>query len=495
MAQMLIGHDEVAVSSGRTIEVINPATEEVVDTVPDAGPEDVEAAVAVAQQALGAWARTEPDERARLMRAGIARVREHQQEIADILVREQGKPTAEALGELHHFLHGMEFYADLASKIRGAYAPLPSTLGQSFGMVIKRPVGVVAAIVPYNFPLTLMGTKVGPALAAGNTVIVKPAATTPLATLRVARLLNEAGLPAGVLNVITGAGRVAGEALVTHPAVRRVAFTGGSTTGRRIIELAGPQFKRLTLELGGSDPSIVCPDANLDEAAKGINIGRFFNAGQACLAAKRVYVFDQVYDDFMGRLVERVSRYEPGEGWVKAQKPKIRMGPLHTAALRDTIQGQLQDALDRRAQVVYGGGIPADRERGYFFTPTVIENAPHDSRVVREEVFGPLLPVFRVKTLSEAIRLANDSIYGLGSSIWTYNIKWINRAAQELEAGMTWVNQLHYGYDELPFGGVKASGQGREHGPEAMDYYLEPKSVVIGDLAIPDDDAEDSTQQ
>src|SRR5919201_1982546 len=472
MAQMLIGHDEVSVVSGRTIEVINPATEEVVDTVPDAGPEDVDAAVAAAQHALRTWTRTDPDERARVMRTGLARVREHQQEIVDILVREQGKPTAEALGEVHHFLHGMEFYADLASKIRGAYAPLPSTLGQSFGMVIKRPVGVVAAIVPYNFPLTLMGTKVGPALAAGNTVIVKPAATTPLATLRVAQLLNEAGLPAGVLNVITGAGPVAGEALVTHPAVRRGRLPGG-----------------------GPDPSIVCPDANLDEAAKGINIGRFFNAGQACLAAKRVYVFDEVYDDFLGRLVERVSRYEPGEGWVKAQKPRIRMGPLHTAALRDTIQDQLQDALDRGARVVYGGGIPAGRERGYFFTPTVIENAPHDSRVVREEVFGPLLPVFRVKTLSEAIRLANDSIYGLGSSIWTYNIKWINRAAQELEAGMTWVNQLHYGYDELPFGGVKASGQGREHGPEALEYYLEPKSVVIGDLAVPDDDAEDSTQQ
>src|ERR671931_280716 len=197
MAQMLIGHDEVAVASGRTIEVINPATEEVVDTIPDAGPEDVDAAVAAAQRALGAWVRTDPDERARLMRAGIARVREHQQEIADVLVREQGKPTAEALGEVHHFLHGMAFYADLASKIRGAYAPLPSTLGQSLGMVIKRPLGVVAAIVPYNFPLTLMGTKVGPALAAGNTVIVKPAATTPLATLRVAQLLQQATFAGG----------------------------------------------------------------------------------------------------------------------------------------------------------------------------------------------------------------------------------------------------------------------------------------------------------
>src|SRR5918911_2542799 len=293
MAQMLIGHDEVAVASGRTIEVINPATEEVVDTVPDAGPEDVDAAVAAAQHAFKAWARTDPDERARLMRAGIARVREHQQEIADILVREQGKPTSEALGELHHFLHGMEFYADLASKIRGAYVSLPSSLGPAYGMVIKRPLGVCAAIVPFNFPLTLLGTKVGPALAGGNTIVVKPANTTPLATLKIAELMQHADLPAGVLNVVTGPGEEVGEVLVGHDDVRRVAFTGSTAVGRRIMEIAGPKFKRVSPELGGSHPVIVCPDANLDNAVRGVNIGRFFNAGQACLAAKRVYVFDE----------------------------------------------------------------------------------------------------------------------------------------------------------------------------------------------------------
>jgi len=482
MALMVIDGEAVPARSGEEMPVLNPATEEVADTVPKAGPGDVDAAVAAARRAFDAWARTDADERAHKIREGLASVRAHAQEIADLLVREQGKPLHEATGELTHFLHGVEFYADLASKQRGAYAPLPSALGKAYGLVIRRPVGVCAAIVPWNFPLTLMGTKIGPALAAGNTVVVKPASTTPLATLKVIELLNGAGLPPGVLNAVTGPGRTVGEALAGHPDVRRVAFTGQTATGRRIMAVAGPSFKRITLELGGSDPVIVCSDADLDKAVRGVLIGRFWNCGQACLAAKRVYVFADVYDAFMEKLLAGVARYEPGEGWVKAERPRIRVGPLHTAQQRQEIMKQLEDALRRGAKVAHGGTIPAGREKGYFFTPTVVTGAPHDSRVVQEETFGPLLPVFRVSGIDEAIRLANDSVYGLGSSIWTYNIRWIHRAAQEIEAGMTWVNQLHYGYDELPFGGVNASGIGREHGPEAMDYYVEFKSVVVGDL-------------
>jgi succinate-semialdehyde dehydrogenase/glutarate-semialdehyde dehydrogenase len=482
MALMFINGERVAARSGEERPVINPATEEPVDTAPAGGPEDVAAAVEAAQAAFASWSRTDADERARIMRAGLERVKAEQQALAELLCHEHGKPVSEALGELHHFLHGMEFYADLASKIRGAYVSLPSSLGPAYGMVIKRPLGVCAAIVPFNFPLTLLGTKIGPALVVGNTVVAKPAATTPLSTLRVAELFAEAGLPKGVFNVVTGSGRVVGEALLAHPAVRRVAFTGGTETGRRVMEIAGPQFKRVSLELGGSDPVIVCPDADLDAAVKGVVIGRFFNAGQACLAAKRVYVFEEVYDAFVEQLIARVKRYELGPGWTRANKPNVRMGPLNAPNVRDDVADQLSEAVSRGAQVLCGGGTPKELERGYYFSPTVVVDAPHESRVVREEVFGPLLPVFRVKTLDEAIALANDSIYGLGSSIWTTNAKWIHRAAQELEAGMTWVNQLHYGYDELPFGGVKASGMGREHGPEALEYYLETKSVVVGGL-------------
>jgi succinate-semialdehyde dehydrogenase / glutarate-semialdehyde dehydrogenase len=480
MTQALIGGEQVGARSGEEMPVVNPATEEAFDAVPKGGPEDVDAAVAAAKEAFSEWSKTDPDDRAQLMRAGIAKVQENAKEIAQLLVREQGKPFSEAIGELHHFLHGMNYYADLASKIEGVYANLPSALGRAYGMVIKKPIGVCAAIVPYNFPLTLMGTKVGPALAAGNTIVVKPANTTPLATLRVAELMQEAELPPGVLNVVTGPGKEVGEALATHPDVRRVALTGSTQTGRRIMEIAAPKFKRVSAELGGSDPVIVFPDADVDAAVRGINIGRFFNAGQACLAAKRVYVFDEVYDEFMEGIIKRVSRYELGDGMEKAEKPRIRMGPLNAARHRDVLADQLQDVLDRGAKVAVGGN--EHDGKGYFFEPTVIEDAPHDSRVVREETFGPLLPVFRVDDVDEAIRLANDSAYGLGSSVYTHNVKWIHRAAQEIEAGMTWVNQLHFGYDELPFGGVKDSGMGREHGKEAIEHYLEQKSVVVGGL-------------
>jgi succinate-semialdehyde dehydrogenase / glutarate-semialdehyde dehydrogenase len=480
MTQALIGGEQVGARSGEEMPVVNPATEEAFDAVPKGGPEDVDAAVAAAKEAFSEWSKTDPDDRAQLMRAGIAKVQENAKEIAQLLVREQGKPFSEAIGELHHFLHGMNYYADLASKIEGVYANLPSALGRAYGMVIKKPIGVCAAIVPYNFPLTLMGTKVGPALAAGNTIVVKPANTTPLATLRVAELMQEAELPPGVLNVVTGPGKEVGEALATHPDVRRVALTGSTQTGRRMMEIAAPKFKRVSAELGGSDPVIVFPDADVDAAVRGINIGRFFNAGQACLAAKRVYVFDEVYDEFMEGIIKRVSRYELGDGMEKAEKPRIRMGPLNAARHRDVLADQLQDVLDRGAKVAVGGN--EHDGKGYFFEPTVIEDAPHDSRVVREETFGPLLPVFRVGDVDEAIRLANDSAYGLGSSVYTHNVRWIHRAAQEIEAGMTWVNQLHFGYDELPFGGVKDSGMGREHGKEAIEHYLEQKSVVVGGL-------------
>jgi acyl-CoA reductase-like NAD-dependent aldehyde dehydrogenase len=480
MAQILINGEQTSAKSGEELPIVNPATEEEFETVPKAGAEDVDAAVAAAKEAFKEWSKKDPDDRAALMRAGIAKIQENSKEIAQLLTREQGKPFSEAMGELHHFLHGMNYYADLASKIEGVYANLPSTLGKAYGLVIKKPIGVCAAIVPYNFPLTLMGTKLAPALAAGNTIVIKPANTTPLATLRVAELMQEAELPPGVVNVVTGPGKEVGEALATHPDVRRVALTGSTQTGRRIMEIAAPLFKRVSAELGGSDPVIVFPDADVDAAVRGINIGRFFNAGQACLAAKRVYVFDEVYDEFMESLTKRVARYELGDGLEKAEKPKIRMGPLNAARHRDELADQLQDAVDGGAKVAIGGGT--GNGRGFFFEPTVIENAPHESRVAQEETFGPLLPVWRVNDVDEAIRLANDSPYGLGSSVYTHNVKWINRASQEIESGMTWVNQLHFGYDELPFGGVKESGIGREHGKEAIEHYLEQKSIVVGGL-------------
>jgi succinate-semialdehyde dehydrogenase/glutarate-semialdehyde dehydrogenase len=484
MVKMLIAGEQTDATATDELEVIDPATEEIYETVPAGGVDAVDLAVQAAAAAFDEWSKTDAEKRAELIRAALDLVVERKDDIVDTLTHEQGKPTIEAAGELQHFVHGVHYYADLATKVRGAYQDLPSTLGRSYGLVIKRPVGPVAAIVPYNYPLTLMGTKIGPALAAGNTVVVKPASSTPLATLKVAELFHEAGLPAGVLNVVTGRGSVIGDALVTHDLIRRVAFTGETGTGRHIAALAAPAFKRISLELGGSDPMIVCPDVDVRSVIKGAVIARFWNAGQSCLAVKRLYVFDEIYDELVGGLVGEIERYECGSGWTKPEKPKLRMGPLHTKSGRQELAEQLDDAVSRGAKVLVGGGPPSDSGNGYFFRPTLVENAPHDSRLVQEEVFGPILPVFRVHDIDEAIRLANDTRYGLGSSIWTHDARYIDKAAHQIEAGMTWVNQIHYGYDELPFGGLKESGVGKEHGPEAMmDYYFETKSVVVGGLS------------
>jgi acyl-CoA reductase-like NAD-dependent aldehyde dehydrogenase len=480
---MLIGGEWRQAASSEEIEVVNPATEEVVGTVPSARPADVDDAVATARRAFPAWAATDVEERAHVLARAAALIEERAKDLAGLLTAEQGKPIAEARAEVTHLVHGVRYSAEAATKVRGAYQELPSAFGPAYGQVIRRPMGVCAAITPYNFPLTLLGTKVAPALACGNTVVAKPASTTPLATLAVARLFADAGVPDGVLNVVTGRGSVIGDALVSHPEVRRVAFTGETGTGRRIMSLAGPLLKRVTLELGGSDPVIVCADADVDTAVKSVIIGRYWNAGQACLGCKRVYVADEVYDAFVGALVERVGRYEPGDGTVKAEKPRLRMGPIHTRSGRDTLVEQLEDGAAKGGEVLIGGGT-GGHDKGWFLEPAVVAEPAEDSRLVREEVFGPVLPVFRFRDFDDAIRLANDTPYGLGSSIWTHDVRKIHRAAQHIDAGMTWVNQIHYGYDELPFGGIKDSGFGKEHGLEALDSYVELKSVVIGGLDV-----------
>jgi acyl-CoA reductase-like NAD-dependent aldehyde dehydrogenase len=481
--EMLIGGEwREAAAHEERLEVVNPATEAVVDSVPAGSPEDVELAVATAKRAFAEWSRTDVEHRAGILAKAAELIQANAKELAATLTSEQGKPIAEAMGEVSHLAHGVRFYAEAATKTRGAYQDLPSTLGPAYGMVIRRPMGVCAAITPYNFPLTLLGTKAAPAIASGNTVVAKPAATTPLATLGVAKLFSEAGLPDGVLNVVTGRGKDIGDALITHPDVRRVAFTGSTAVGRHVARLAAPDLKRLTLELGGSDPVIICQDADVDAAVKAVIIGRYWNAGQACLGCKRVFVHDSVYDDFVSQLVERVARYEPGDGTVKAEKPRLRMGPIHTKAGRDELLEQIEDGIAKQGELLIGGGTTG-HEKGWFLEPAVIADPKEDSRLMREEVFGPVLPVSRFSDFDDAIARANDTPYGLGSSIWTHDARLIHRAAQEIESGMTWVNQIHYGYDELPFGGVKASGYGKEHGIEALDSYVEIKSVVVGGLA------------
>jgi acyl-CoA reductase-like NAD-dependent aldehyde dehydrogenase len=486
MVQMLIGGEAVGSVAGDTYEVRNPATGEVVGTAPRGTSRDVQQAVDAAAQAFELWADTAPEDRGAVLFDACERIKANGAEIAQLLTAEQGKTLFEANLEIHHLIHGLEFYAGLASKVRGSFVPLPQK--GAYGLVIRQPIGVCGAIIPWNFPLTLLGTKLGPALAAGNTLVIKPATTTPLATLKTVELIQQATygggkkqLPAGTVNVVTGPGSEVGEELLRNPRVRRIAFTGSTEVGRHVMEVAGREIKRVTLELGGSDPMIVCDDADVDAAAKNADVGRYFNCGQMCLGVKRLFVHDSVYDAFVSQLRGILEKKTVGPGTEKS----TRMGPLHLAYQREEIESQVEDARDRGARIVVGGARPEGDAfaTGHYYLPTLIENAPLDSRVFTEEVFGPVLPLVRFTELDQAIEMANDSIYGLGASIWTRNLVSANKAVDKLQAGNVWVNSLHYGYDELPFGGVKASGVGREHGPEALDYYVETKGVVMAGLA------------
>lgn len=471
---MIIEGERAAAASGQTYQVVNPATGEVVDEVPNGGPEDVDRAARAAEKAQKGWAKLAPAERARILHKAAAHMLDRVEEIAPILTREQGKTLLESRIEARRFGENIAWFADLADKIHGEYVSLPDTT--TYGLVIRRPIGVTGAIVPWNFPLTLAANKVAPSVAAGNAVVLKPSSTTPLATLRCIEALIEGGLPEGVVNVVLGPGT--GEAIVTHPRIRKVALTGSTPTGKQVMAKAAPHLKKIVLELGGSDPCIVLEDANLDEAAKAISVGRFFNCGQACLAIKRLYVQEGVVDGLLERLVERAKKLKPGNGMERDS----RMGPMHTETQRAEVEAQVQDALDRGARIVYGGGRPEGDgyDRGYFVNPTILVDVPDDSRMVTEEVFGPALPVMTIKDLDEGLARANDSPFGLGSSIWTADMKAARRAVDELEAGYTWVNALQIAHDELPFGGTKESGFGKEHGIEAFHQYTEQKSVVYG---------------
>jgi acyl-CoA reductase-like NAD-dependent aldehyde dehydrogenase len=477
MATMIIEGERVSAASGETYEVRDPASGEIVDRVPSGGPEDVDRAAQAARRAFQIWSRLAPAERARILHKAAANVLGKVSQIAPVLTQEQGKTLLESRIEAERFAENIAWFADVADKVHGEHVALSNT--DMYGLVVRRPIGVTGAIVPWNFPLTLAANKVAPSIAAGNAVVLKPSSTTPLSTLACVEALIEGGLPEGVVNVVLGQGT--GEAIVRHPLIRKVALTGSTPTGKRVMAAAAERLKKITLELGGSDPCIVLDDADLDEAAKAVSVGRFFNCGQACLAIKRLYLQEGIYDQFLERLIARAARLKVGSGMDK----ETRMGPMHTADQRGAVEAQVQDAIDRGARVLFGGGRPAGDQyaRGNFINPTILADVPEGSRMLTEEVFGPALPVMRIKDLDDGLQKANNSPFGLGSSIWTGSMKSASRAINELDAGYTWVNALQVAYDELPFGGTKESGFGKEHGIEAFLQYTEQKSVVFGSLS------------
>jgi acyl-CoA reductase-like NAD-dependent aldehyde dehydrogenase len=461
---------------GDPLPITNPGTGEVFAEVPGGTAEDVDAAVSAAAAAYGEWSALAVSKRGEILARAAHHADGHLEELIPLLTREQGKTLRDARIELSKAVDTLMHYAGLSKALRGAHTPgLDPGVD---GIVLRRPLGVVGAIVPWNFPTTLLCNKLAPALVAGNTVVAKPAGTTPLTTLRFAELLYEGGLPAGVFNVVTGGGQVTGTALVTHPHVRKIAFTGSTPVGEQIMALAARGTKRVTLELGGSDPMIICDDADLDAAASAASMGRFYNCGQACLAIKRVYVFESVADQVIEAVTAKAKRLKVGRGDLKG----TQMGPLHTAVQRDEVAGQVQRTLAQGGSLVAGGAAPddADLEGGFFYLPTVVIDPPHEAPMATEEVFGPALPIWRVTDLDEAIQRANASQFGLGSSVWTRDLQRARQAAERIEAGYTWINSKTKVYDELPFGGWKSSGYGKEHGAEAFDYYTETKSVVFG---------------
>ena len=458
-------------NAGDRLPVTNPADGQVFAEVAGGTAGDVDAAVQSATRAFGDWSPLAVSKRGEILGRAAARVEEHLDELVPLLTREQGKTLRDARIEIAKAIDTLRHYAGLSKALRGAHTPNLDPGVE--GYVLRRPLGVVGAIVPWNFPTTLLSNKLAPALVAGNTVVAKPAGTTPLTTLRFAELLHEGGLPAGVFNVVTGSGATAGTALATHPGVRKIAFTGSTPVGERIMELCAKGTKRVTLELGGSDPMIVCDDADLAAAASAASMGRYYNCGQACLAIKRLYVFASVADEVIEAVTAKAKRLKVGRGDAEG----TQMGPLHTAVQRDEVAGQVERTLAMGGTLAAGGVAPD--EPGFFYLPTVVVDPPHDSPMATEEVFGPALPIWRVKDFDEAIERANASQFALGSSIWTRDLHRARQAAERIEAGYTWVNSRTKVYDELPFGGWKSSGYGKEHGEEAFDFYTESKSVVI----------------
>jgi betaine-aldehyde dehydrogenase len=468
---MWIGHQHVNASNGETLEVENPANEEIIASVPRAQACDVANAVERARTAQREWRRIPGLDKAKLLHEVAARVRTARYELAATLTIEGGKPMIENLDEIEWTAACFDYYAEIGRHSRGS--TIPPVFERQVNFTVKEPYGVVAAIVPFNYPLLLMAWKVAPALAAGNTVIIKPAEETPMATLQLSRAFEV--LPPGVAGILTGTGSEAGEALVRHPHVDVIAFTGSTATGKHIMRIAADSLKRVNLETSGIDPFIVCEDADLDVAVRGAVWARYLNAGQVCTSAKRFYVVDAIADAFVDRFAQLAREVVVGD----PRRPDTDMGPLISGKALASVTRAIQTAIDEGAQLVAGGGRPAPCERGHFLEPTVLDRVQHGGYLTREEVFGPVAAIIRVRDVEEAIALANDSDYGLGANIYTNNLRYVMQAMEEIKAGTFWVNDPLTDNEAGPFGGMRQSGIGRELGEEGLDAFREPKHVHI----------------
>ncbi len=469
--QLWIGGGWVEASSGRTLETVNPATEQVLANVALAGAEDVDRAVQAARVAFddGRWSDVPPRHKEATLRKIADVIDAHAEELAILETLDNGKPLASAKGEMRGCAETFRYYGGWPSKIHGSVLP---SAADRHNYVRREPVGVCGQIIPWNYPLTMVAWKIAPALACGNTCVLKPAEQTPLTALRFAELTAEAGVPDGVVNIITGDGET-GAAIVEHPGVDKIAFTGSVEVGRKIMASAAGTLKKVSLELGGKSPNIVFADADLDAATRMAMFGVFSNSGQICTAATRLFLEEPIHDEFVDKLTTFTKDLKVGTGFEEG----VLVGPLVSSEQLERVTGYLDVGKEEGAEAVTGGSR-VDRT-GYFVEPTIFTGVRNDMRIAQEEIFGPVLSVIPFKDVEDAVAQGNDTDYGLAAAVWTRDISKAHRSAAALRAGTVWVNCYFEGDNSTPFGGYKQSGFGREKGESSIDLYTQEKAVIV----------------
>jgi betaine-aldehyde dehydrogenase len=474
--EMLIGGKFVHAVNGATREIFDPASGEALASVPEAGRADVKRAILAAREAFdkSPWRKTTALERGKLLLKIGDLIRADAKALAELEVRNMGKPLAEAEYDVADAANCFEFYGGMATKIHGETMSVPAN---SLSFTLREPVGVCGQIIPWNYPLLMAAWKVAPALAAGCTVVLKPSELTPLTALELAKIFVAAGVPAGVVNVVSGPGAGAGEELAESPLVDKIAFTGGTVTGRKIATAATGNLKKVTLELGGKNPNVVFADADLEAAVDGALFAAFANQGEVCSAGSRLLVEKTIHKKLVDAMLAKIPRIKMGHGLGAG----VKMGPLVSAAHREKVESYIAIGKKEGAKLVCGGGRPkgAEFDKGNFVEPTIFDHVHPSMRIAREEIFGPVLSVIPFADEEEAVRLANDTVYGLAAGVWTKNITRGLRVIRELRAGITWINTYHPTYNEMPWGGYKQSGNGRELGLYGIQAYLEVKQVNV----------------
>jgi succinate-semialdehyde dehydrogenase/glutarate-semialdehyde dehydrogenase len=462
--------------NGNSIDVLNPATAELVATVGIVGAEETGQAIAAAANAMDNWKTRPAVERAKLLRRWYELILAHQEDLAILMTAEQGKVLAESRGEINYAASFIEWFAEEARRVYGDVIALPQN--DRRGVVIKQPVGVVAAITPWNFPAAMITRKAGPALAVGCSIVIKPASETPLSALALAELADRAGLPAGLINVLVGSSREIGAVLTASDTVRKLTFTGSTPVGKDLLKQCADTVKKVSMELGGNAPVIVFEDADLDAAVAGAAASKYRNSGQTCICANRILVQESIYDEFVARLQAVVAKFRIGNG----MEEESTHGPVINARAAQDIHAMVQDALASGAELVAGGAF--DEQGACFYQPTILANVNRQMRVFREEIFGPVAPIFSFRDEAEAIAMANDTEFGLASYIYTRDIGRMWRVSEAIEYGMVGVNEVAITSDVVPFGGVKQSGMGREGSRYGVDDYIETKYICMGGLEV-----------